>query len=77
MAWIPFLSPSEALKAVHTHTVLHKLWESCAFVQCLCAQFDKEFEMIQPEAKDFIQQWAQLAPVIVAYSEVNRRWTTL
>ena len=32
-------------------------------------QFNKEFEMIQPKARDFFHQYAQLAPGIVSYAE--------
>ena len=37
----------------------------------MTVQFNNEFEMVQPGAKDFVEQWPQLAPTIVEYAERN------
>jgi len=37
----------------------------------MVVQFNKEFEMLQPDASDFPTQWAQVAASIVAYAELK------
>lgn len=52
---------------------MHFMLLSCLCLQiCLTAfcfnQVIKEFARLQPDAKDFVDAWEQMAPIVIAYA---------